>query len=314
MQKNKKEGALLKKYFGEIGLIFIAIIWGSGFVATQFALDGRLTPLQIITLRFFLAAIIMNLLFFKQIRANMGKKLLKAGGILGIFLFLAFTVQTIGLMYTTPSKNAFITAANVVIVPFIGFILYRRKLDKIGIISSLVALIGIGILSLEADFSINFGDFLTLICSFGFAFHIFFTSEFAKDNNPMALTAIQFTVAFLMSVVVQTFAGQLKMEAELSGYMGTMYLAVFSTTIGFLFQTICQKRVDGTRTAIILSTEAVFGTIFSIIILKELITAKLVIGSILIFVAIITAETKLSFLKSKKVKLKDSEESSLESI
>ncbi|MDL0297573.1 DMT family transporter, partial [Clostridioides difficile] len=244
----------------------------------------------------------MNLLFFKQIRANMGKKLLKAGGILGIFLFLAFTVQTIGLMYTTPSKNAFITAANVVIVPFIGFILYRRKLDKIGIISSLVALIGIGILSLEADFSINFGDFLTLICSFGFAFHIFFTSEFAKDNNPMALTAIQFTVAFLMSVVVQTFAGQLKMEAELSGYMGTMYLAVFSTTIGFLFQTICQKRVDGTRTAIILSTEAVFGTIFSIIILKELITAKLVIGSILIFVAIITAETKLSFLKSKKVK------------
>ncbi|WP_343098775.1 DMT family transporter, partial [Clostridioides difficile] len=186
--------------------------------------------------------------------------------------------------------------------------------DKIGIISSLVALIGIGILSLEADFSINFGDFLTLICSFGFAFHIFFTSEFAKDNNPMALTAIQFTVAFLMSVVVQTFAGQLKMEAELSGYMGTMYLAVFSTTIGFLFQTICQKRVDGTRTAIILSTEAVFGTIFSIIILKELITAKLVIGSILIFVAIITAETKLSFLKSKKVKLKDSEESSLESI
>ncbi len=81
MQKNKKEGALLKKYFGEIGLIFIAIIWGSGFVATQFALDGGLTPLQIITLRFFLAAIIMNLLFFKQIRANMGKKLLKAGGI-----------------------------------------------------------------------------------------------------------------------------------------------------------------------------------------------------------------------------------------
>ncbi|TQX72510.1 EamA family transporter, partial [Clostridioides difficile] len=104
----------MKKYFGEIGLIFIAIIWGSGFVATQFALDGGLTPLQIITLRFFLAAIIMNLLFFKQIRANMGKKLLKAGGILGIFLFLAFTVQTIGLMYTTPSKNAFITAANVV--------------------------------------------------------------------------------------------------------------------------------------------------------------------------------------------------------
>lgn len=295
-----KGGRILKKYSGEIGLIVVAIIWGSGLVATRLALDGGLTSLQIITLRFFIASVILNILFFKRIKENINKKVFKSGFLLGIFLFLSFWVQTVGLVYTTASKNGFITAANVVIVPFIGYFLFKKELDKYGMASSVMALIGIGILSLEADFSVNIGDLLTLVCAFGFAFHIFFTSEFAKDNDPIVLTVVQFCVAFLLSLIVQMLTGEMKLEAQLGGYLGMLHLAIFSTTIGFLTQTICQKKVDGTKTAIILSTEAVFGTIFSIIILKEALTLKLIIGSILIFAAIIVSETKLSFLKKEE--------------
>lgn len=289
----------MKKYYGELGLILVSIVWGGGYVATQFALDGGLTPLQIITMRFFLAAVFINVIFFKHIKANIDKKALKSGIMLGTFLFVAFTLQTIGLMHTTPSKNAFITSANVVIVPFIGLLIYRRKLDKFGVISSFIALVGIGILSLDSDFSINYGDMLTLLCAFGFAFHIFFTSEFVKNSSPIVLTAIQFTVAFVLSAIVQVGSGQWGFVAEPKGYLGIFFLAVFSTSICFFLQTVCQKVVDGTKAAIILSTEAVFGTIFSVIVLHELLTAKLIAGSILIFVAIITAETKLTFLKRK---------------
>ena len=90
--------------------------------------------------------------------------------------------------------------------------------------------------------------------------------------------------------------GELKLNADASGYMGILYLSVFSTTICFLLQTICSKMVDGTRVAIILSTEAVFGTILSIIILGEPVTVRMIIGSLIIFASVITAETKLSFL------------------
>lgn len=286
----------MKKYYGEIGLIFVSIVWGGGYVATQFALDGGLTPLQIITMRFFLAAVFINLVFFKHIKANINKKALISGSLLGTFLFIAFTLQTIGLMFTTPSKNAFITSANVVIVPFIGYLIFRRKLDKFGIVSSFIALAGIALLSLESNLTINFGDMLTLLCAFGFGFHIFFTSEFVKDSSPIVLTGIQFTMAFMLSAIVQLCAGQWGFAAEPKGYMGVLFLAVFSTSICFFLQTICQKAVDGTKAAIILSTEAVFGTIFSIIFLKEALTLKLIIGSLLIFIAIIIAETKLSFV------------------
>ncbi len=294
-----------KTYISQIGLLIVAMIWGSGFVGTQLALDGGLTPLQIITLRFFIGALLINLIFFKQIKENMSKDAINHGCILGFFLFIAFVVQTIGLVYTTPSKNAFITATNVIIVPFIGFLIYKQKLDKIGILSSILTVIGIGILSLESDFSINFGDFLTLVCAFGFAFHIFFTSEYAVRYNPMVLTAIQFSVAFILSLVTQILMGEGHMDAGIDGYLGVLYLGVFSTTVCFLVQTICQKSVKGNKTAIILSTEAVFGTIFSVIILKELVTLRMILGSFIIFVAIIMTETKLSFLKKKDIYIEE---------
>lgn len=292
----------MKKYIGEIGLFIVAIIWGGGFVATQAALDGGLTTSQIMTLRFFISAVLMTVIFFKQIKNNLSMGTIKVGVILGICLFLGFFLQTLGLNYTTPSKNAFITSVNVVIVPFIGLLLYRRKIDKFGMASSFMAIVGIAVLSLSADFTVNVGDVLTLLCAFGFAFQIFFTSEFVKNHNPVALTAIQFFTAFVLSFIAQIFMGELSIHSTASGYMGILYLAVFSTTVCFLLQTICSKMVDGTRVAIILSTEAVFGTILSIIILGEPVTFRMIIGSLIIFASVITAETKLSFLSFFKNK------------
>lgn len=291
----------MKKYLGEIGLFGIAIIWGSGFIGTKLALDGGLSTVQTLTLRFFIASLILGIIFYKKIKENISKESLIAGVLLGLFSFVGFATQTLGLVYTTVSKNAFITAVNVVIVPFIGFILYKRKLDKIGVISSFMALVGIAVLSLEADLSINLGDFLTFICAISFAFHIFFTGEFSKKYNSYVLTVTQFVVAFLLSLILQTVTGETNLNATPLGFMGALYLGIFSTAIGFLLQTMCQSKVDQTRTAIILSTEAVFGTIMSVIIFHEVLTTRMIVGCIIIFVSIIVAETKLSFLKKKCV-------------
>ena len=156
---------MFRKYKGELGLALTSFIWGSGFIGVSISLSGGLTPLQILTIRFFIGAILLGVIFFKEIKNNITKEAVIAGSMIGVFLFIAFVFQTIGISYTTASKNAFLTAINVVIVPFIGFILYKRPLDKYGIISSIIAILGIGILSLDVDFTINFGDFLTIICA-----------------------------------------------------------------------------------------------------------------------------------------------------
>ena len=284
----------MRKYIGEIGLIITAIIWGSGFVASSVALEYY-TPYQILVGRFLIGALILSSVFYKKL-TKIHKSTLIKGSTLGIILYVAFALQTVGLQYTTPSKNAFLTAINVVIVPFIGFFLYKKKLDVFELMGAVIAVIGVAVLSLKFSSEINIGDVLTLCCAFGFAFHIFYTSKFVKEEDPVLITITQMMTAAVIGIIVVFFRGETSFSTETDGLLPLLYLAVFSTTIAFLLQTVAQKYITETKAAIILSTEAFWGMVFSVAILSEVMTGKMIIGAILILGAIVISETKLNFL------------------
>lgn len=287
----------MRKYIGELGLAVVAIIWGSGFVASAVSLE-HFTPYQILAIRFLIGIILLSLVFFKKLK-NIKKSTIIRGSIIGVFLYLAFALQTVGLVYTTPSKNAFLTAVNVVIVPFIAFFIFKRKMDKFELFGALLAIIGIGVLSLKLSGGVNLGDFLTLLCAVAFAFHIFYTAQFVKNEDPVLLTVVQMAAATVLGIIVVLFKGETNFVANGEGVSAVLYLGVFSTTIAFLLQTVAQKYTTETKAAIILSTEAFWGMIFSVIILSEVLTAKMALGATLILAAIIISETKLKFLKKK---------------
>src|SRR5699024_6415009 len=181
----------MKKYIGEIGLTITAIIWGSGFVASAVSLEYY-TPYQILAGRFLIGALLLGLIFHKKL-PKVNKRVLIRGTILGFILYIAFALQTVGLQFTTPSKNAFLTAINVVIVPFIGWVFYKKKIDRFEFLGALMAISGVAFLSLKLSFEINIGDFLTLCCAVAFAFHIFYTMLFVKSEDAALLTLIQMT-------------------------------------------------------------------------------------------------------------------------
>jgi len=288
----------MRKYIGEIGLVIVAIIWGSGFVASAVSLEYY-SPYQILAARFLIGAVILCIVFYKKLHL-LSKSALGKGVILGIFLYIAFALQTVGLQFTTPSKNAFLTSVNVVIVPFIAFVLYKRRIDIYETFGAVIALIGVAVLSLQLSTEINFGDMLTLICAVAFAFHIFYTSKFVKEEDPFLLTIIQMSTAAVIGFVVVLFKGETTFSVETEGLTMLLYLGIFSTTIAFLLQTVAQKFITETKAAIILSTESFWGMAFSIVILSEVLTTRMIIGAILILAAIMLSETKLSFLKRRK--------------
>lgn len=287
------------KYLGEILLFTTAIIWGSGFVFTSISLDYQ-TPYQILASRFFIGFIILALLFFNRLK-KIKNSTLKKGTILGILLYISFLLQTVGLEYTTTSKNAFITAINVVIVPFISFFIYKRKIDSFEFLGAFLAIVGIGFLSLQLSLDINIGDLLTLGCAVGFAFQIVYTMKYVQDEDPILLTIVQLGIAGVLGWIVVLLKGEATFVMEAKGIFSILYLAIFPTTVCYVFQTIAQKFTNETKTAIILSTESLWGMIFSIIILHEVLTLRMTIGAILILSAIIISETKLSFLKKKEM-------------
>ena len=160
----------MKKYMAIAGLVLVTVIWGGGFVASDMALDS-LSPFQIMTIRFLLASVLMGGISIRNLK-GIKKEEVTAGVFMGAALFIGFSLQIIGLQYTTPSKNAFLTATNVVIVPFIAFLICRKKVGFRGTIGAVLAIVGVGLLSLDKDLSLGLGDGLTLICAVGFAFQI----------------------------------------------------------------------------------------------------------------------------------------------
>lgn len=291
----------MQRYIGEILLIVTAIIWGSGFVASAVSLE-HYTPYQILAVRFLMGALLLSVLFFKKFK-RLTKRSLLSGIVLGVFLYVAFALQTVGLQFTTPSKNAFLTAVNVVIVPFIGFLIYKRKIDMYELTGAILAIAGVAVLSLKLSAEINVGDLLTLGCAVAFAFHIFYTAIFVQKEDPVVLTIVQMGTSALIAWIIVFFRGETTFSVETEGVLYLLYLGVFSTTIAYLMQTVAQKYITETKAAIILSTESFWGMVFSVIILSEILTVKMLVGAILILLAIVISETKFNLLKKRRTSI-----------
>lgn len=293
MKKLKKMNVASK-----IALFGASIIWGSSFVVVKNSMDS-IGPNLLLAIRFTIGCLLLCLIFYKKLKF-INKDYLKRGAIIGMFLFFAYSFQTIGITDTTPGKNAFLTAIYCVIVPYLYWIVDKNKPDVYNILAAIICLSGIGLVSLNKDFTIRFGDVFTLISGFFYAAHMVALSKFTKERDPVLLTIVQFAYVAVFSWIATLIFEDIPGRLDTNAIMDLLYLAVFATAIALLLQTIGQKYTKPTQASIIMSLEAVFAIIFSVIFYKEEITIKLFIGFLLIFLAVITSETKWSFIRNKK--------------
>lgn len=288
---NKQDGKGIKT-LSVIGLIVTAIIWGSAFVVMKNSV-AVISPTYLLALRFTIASIALMAVFWKRIIAIRKSDLL-CGGLLGVFLFISYFFQTYGLKYTTASKNAFITTLYVILVPFLHWFFNKKKPSGNNMAAAVIAVLGLALISLEGDLCVNIGDLLTLLCSFFFAFHIVFIDRYTTDHDPIGLTVIQMVMAALLSwAAAPVLEGPLDFGViDKSMMAGLLYLGIFSTMLCFLLQNVGQKHLSPSTSSIILSFESVFGLLFSILFLGDLVTPKLIAGCVLMFASVILSEYK----------------------
>lgn len=299
MEKIKKQSL-----FADLGLMAVAFVWGSGFVASKNALDF-MSPMMLMTVRFTIAALLSGLIFRKNLK-NISKETVKAGCVIGFFLFTAFAAQMIGLQYMLAGKQAFLTATNVIMVPFIYWAVKKHRPDQYNFVAAFIMLLGLALLTMDfsVGFSFNPGDALTLLCAFLYACHIVVVGIYSKQHDPVALTVIQLGFAAAVSLVYVFISGEFTLAIPVPGLLNGLYLGIFCTFLAFLGQTVAQKYTNSTHAAIILSLEAVFGSLLSILILGDNFTFTMFLGCLVIFMGILTAETKWSFLKAIFLKTK----------
>lgn len=289
-----------KSIISSFALVFVAAIWGFAFVVVKDSLD-YIGPYWMVAIRFLIAAVFLALAAIPRFHF-FTKKIVKHGIILGVFLFAAYTTQTIGCKFTTAGKNAFLTTIYVILVPILGWPILKKKPAWFVFLAAAMSLFGIGLLALGSEsgkwYFMNVGDILTLVCGVFYALHIIFGAKYVSNEDVILLTLLQFATASFLGFAVSPFLDspfELLLFCNKNVAASLLYLGLLSSLLAFLLQNLCLKYVPSALASLFLSLESVFGVLCSAIFLGERLTSRMATGCVFIFAAILIAEVLPNF-------------------
>lgn len=284
-----------KNLKGSLILILCAFIWGMAFSA-QSAASGYMGPFSFVFMRCIITSAVLFCIYplFRKLGGKKKtvvpkKRLLVLGSVLGVIFFAAGTLQQAGLSYTTAAKSGFITALYIVMIPIIG--LFTGKLiGKLVWIGVFTALVGLILLCLKDDLSINIGDLITLGCAFVFSLHIIVVDKYCGELDSILLNAIQFGVAALISLPVMLIWESITWESIQACIVSILYASVCSGAIGYTLQFVGQKYTEPTLASLLMCLESVFAALGGWVLLGQGLTARELFGCILMLSASVIAQ------------------------
>lgn len=277
-----------KSVIADGALLLVAISWGLNFVVEKNVLS-TITPFMYLGLRFVLSALLMAILFHKKLK-HISKEDIRGGLVVGLFMLLGFLTQTVGLVYTTPSKSGFITGSNVVMVPFIAYWLTRKFPGIFQIIGATVTFAGLGLISVNDNLTIGYGDILTILCAVCFALQIAYTEYYVKKADPLNMAFVQIALAGAITMGITVIQEPVSLNFDIKIWGAILFAVVFCTAGAFVVQNIAQKYTSSTHAAVIMCMEAVFAGIFSFLLWGEPLTLKTLSGFALVLTGVLITE------------------------
>lgn len=297
---------VFKKFKGPLLLLITAFFWGTTFVAQSLG-SNHVGAFTYNAGRFIITGVILLIisLFRKRnikeyIPSSKSVKWIFIMAIfVGVALFMGSTFQQLGINITkSPSKSGFISSLYMVIVPIIGYFIKKKPKPIIWLYLGL-AIVGSYLISVTGDFKLELGDILTLICAMMFAVQITLVDIINPHIDSVKLSAMQFIVAGILSFIFMLFTEKINFYNIYLALPAILYAAIFSGCIAYTFQIIGQKYTEPTIASMIMSLESVFALFGGVIILKEELTLRLIIGCILIFISVVCAQIDFKKLFKK---------------
>ena len=293
----------LSAFNAEILLFLSAIVWGFAFVAQKVGMES-IGPMAYNGIRFLVGSVsLLPVIWFfdkktKKTNPNHSNKhkLWKAGIISGFVLFVAASIQQIGIVYTTAGNAGFITSIYVILVPIFG-LFFKQIVNIQTWIGALIALIGLYFLSVSEGLTLVIGDALIFGSAFFWAAQVLFASYYALRVNILKLAAIQFALTGVLSLFISFFTETYGLQNIYDAIIPILYGGILSVGLAFTLQLVAQKNVIPSHAAIILSTESLFAAIGGWLLLNEQLTPKEMMGAAFMLSGVI-----LSQLKKKKLK------------
>lgn len=273
-------------------LITATVIWGLGFGIGKYAIE-IIGATWFTSIRFIFSGLILLIVLFPHFKQHINRDVIKAGLVIGAFSALGFWTQFVGLGWTTPSKNAFLSTCYCLTVPFIWWIVAHKRPSKRIFIAAGICTVGIGLVSLTNGFSISAGDAMSIVSAFTYGCEIVSIGYMMKDNDVLTVTIVQQLIAGVLAGLVALFTQPIPEIALFDDWrlVGSLaYVTLLSAAFGAVAQNMAQAHVSASEAGILCSLESVFCAIFSVLLFGEAFTVQIVIGFALIFIAVILSQ------------------------
>jgi len=287
--------------------LVITAMWGLSFPLMR-NIGDNISSHSYLFFRFLIATISLIVIFYKKIDFN--DKILHAKSfILGLLLFGTLNSTVVALKHTKSSNVAFLIGLNVVLVPLISSFFEKNKIKTNAIVANFIAIIGIYFLSGGTNFSFNKGDLFAILTAFFISGRLIFLNKFSKEEDHIKVGIFQIFYCFLLTTLFwfqnDGYTEKIIFSKELT--LIIIFTGVFATSLAFFGQTYIQRHISATKSSLLITTESVFGVIFSILIpktdgTKEFLTNFGIIGCLLIFTAMIVSELTFNKKEVKGVK------------
>ncbi|QAT42593.1 DMT family transporter [Aminipila luticellarii] len=286
MKENNKE------ILSVSGLVVCALLWGFGFPALK-AVE-TLPTFYIISIRFAVAAVVLGILFYKQLKF-ISRELIKNAFILSLLNFSLYIFTTVGIKYTTSAKASFFSCLGFLIIPILNLILYKQKFTRTTAISVFICLAGIVLLSYSPGmgFGLALGDIICMGSSLTGSFSIIYLdriSQKGENTNPVLLSILMMCFTAVWGFCTALVLGDFTASPTKMDWGILLFIGLFCTCAAFLLQTVCQKYVPSNRVGVIFAIEPTSGAFLSVLLLHERMGLVAILGGILVICSLLYQE------------------------
>src|SRR3954467_14462670 len=268
-------------------LVAVCVVWGSTFVVVKHAVE-RMPVMDFLGWRFAIAALTMFVLRPGAVRA-LSPVARRRAIVLGLLLAAGYVAQTFGLERAPATVSGFITGLFVVFTPLCSGLLLRRRVDRMAWVAVGVATCGLALLSLRGGLSVGTGEAITLLCAVSFALHIVGLGEWATPADAYGLAVVQLSTVAVVSIVFAA-PDSLAPPPDAGVWGAILLTSLGATAFGFWGQTWGQAKLQPTRSAVVMTMEPVFAGIFGVAIGGDQLSARTVLGALLVLAAMYLVE------------------------
>ena len=278
----------MKKHFGELQLLLTAIIFGTSYVFITKA-SSYLSPFSVNGFRFLLGFLcVCPSLFIKD--GTSLKDLFKPGFLIGSSIFLASYLQQSVSTVAQAGKMGFITSLYVILTPLFAFIFLKKHIKLVTALSILLAAIGLFVLCDVRELGIGIVEIKLIFVAAFFAIEILLVDHYTKKYHPIKLIAASFFFVALFDSILAITTESLEIGNLLKAAPSLLYLGILASGLSYFLQFNGQKVTDSTISSLIMSLESVVSVFAGFLFLNQKMTAKELIGCLIMFIAIIICE------------------------